>query len=111
MVGDVSPEVRRRGIYETVVFSTTLKMTGLFQPDFGLAGIEAERIDWENSRMAFGISDLQGVRSLTFVNTPAKDASTFESTEGVPDVFSLSAKLSGVQAGVKRNFAIELAVQ
>src|SRR5215207_8963888 len=30
--GDVIPEVRRRGIYETVVFSTKLNMTGYFQP-------------------------------------------------------------------------------
>ena len=109
--GDVTPEVRRRGIYETVVFSTTLRMAGAFQPDFALAGIEAERIDWDKARMAFGISDLHGVRSLVMVNPLETPESSFESSEGVPDVFPLSAKLAGVQTGAKRSFAVELALQ
>ena len=109
--GDVMPEVRRRGIYETVVFSTRISMTGYFQPDFAAAGIEAERIDWEKARMALGVSDLHGVRSVVLAKNSDIDEATFESGEGVPNAFPLVAKLSGVGAGVKRNFSLEIAVQ
>ena len=37
--GKVEPELRRRGIYDTVVYSTKLKLEGTFQPDFSAAGI------------------------------------------------------------------------
>jgi inner membrane protein involved in colicin E2 resistance len=41
--GAVEPEVRHRGIYDAVVYSTRLKFAGGFQPDFAAAGIESEK--------------------------------------------------------------------
>jgi inner membrane protein len=109
--GDVIPEVRRRGIYETVVFSTKLNMAGYFQPDFGIAGIEAERIDWEKARLVLGMSDLHGVRSVVLVKSSDVEESSIESSEGVPEAFPLSAKFAGVTSGSKRSFALEIALQ
>ena len=111
MNGEVVPEVRRRGIYDTVVFSTKLNLAGHFQPDFVAAGIEAERIDWEKARVALGTSDLHGVRSVVLVKTSEVEESGFGSSEGVPDPFPLSAKLGSVSAGSRRNFSIDISLQ
>ncbi|HTO03924.1 MAG TPA: cell envelope integrity protein CreD [Opitutus sp.] len=109
--GDVIPEVRRRGIYETVVFSTKLNMTGYFQPDFVVAGIEAERIDWGKARLGLGMSDLHGVRSVALLKLSDADESSFEANDGVPEAFPLSAELAKVGAGIRRDFALEISLQ
>jgi inner membrane protein len=109
--GDVTPEVRRRGIYETVVFSTKINLAGHFQPDFAAAGIESERIDWDKARMVLGVSDLHGVRSVVLAKSSDVEEASFETAEGVPNAFPLSAKLGGVSAGLRRDFSLEIAVQ
>ena len=109
--GEVLPEVRRRGIYETVVFSTKLTLRGHFQPDFVATGIEAERIDWAKARIGFGISDLHGVRSVALVKLGDADESSFETSDGVPDAFPLSAKFANVGAGIRRDFALQISLQ
>jgi inner membrane protein len=44
VAGTVEPELRHRGIYDAVVYSTKLNLTGWFQPDFAAANIAAEQI-------------------------------------------------------------------
>jgi inner membrane protein len=110
--GRVDPEVRRRGIYETVVYSSRLKMDAAFQPDFALAGIEAKRVDWDKARMLIGVSDLHGVRSITVPEAANRTGATFESTDRMPDAFlPLGAKVSGVVSGDRFQFAVEIALQ
>lgn len=109
--GNVVPELRRRGIYETVVYSTKLAMSGHFQPDFSAAGIEAERIDWEKAQLVLGTSDLHGVRSVALVKSSDAEEADFESSDGVSDTFQLAAKFAGVNTGVRRSFALEIALQ
>jgi len=69
--GTVEPELRHRGIYDTVVYSTKLKLAGFFKPDFFAAGIDADRIDWEKARVLFAVSDLHGIRSVGPINFAA----------------------------------------
>jgi inner membrane protein len=110
--GAVDPEVRHRGIYETVVYSTKLKLTGYFQPDFVAGGIEADRIDWDNARVLFGVSDLHGVRSVGPLKTGEGKESAFESAAAAADGFlPLAAKVAGVSAGTRLDFSFEAAVQ
>jgi inner membrane protein len=109
--GSVVPEVRRRGIYETVVYSTKLVMSGHFQPDFSAAAIEAERIDWDKAQLVIGTSDLHGVRSVALVKNSEGEEAAFQSSDRVPDTFPLTAKFPGVNAGAKRTFALEIALQ
>ena len=58
------PEIRHRGIYDTVVYTTRVKVSGVVQIDFAAAGIEANRVEWDKARMMVGVSDLHGVRSV-----------------------------------------------
>lgn len=110
--GNVEPEVRHRGIYDTVVFTTKLRLAGAFQPDFGAAGIGAERIDWEKARVLFGVSDLHGLRTVGPLRVGAKEAA-FESTGATLDeILPLAAKADGmIVAGGRLEFALDVVLQ
>ncbi len=110
--GNVDPEVRRRGIYEAVVYSTRLKLAGYFQPDFTAAGIAADRIDWDKAQVLFGVSDLRGIRAVTPLKMADEKTAPFESADnatagGLP----LATKVEGLTAGAKVDFNFEAALQ
>jgi inner membrane protein len=110
--GSVEPEVRHRGIYDAVVYSTKVKLAGSFQPDFAAAGIEADRIDWDKTRLFFGVSDLRGVRSVGPVTINGGAELPFDSADGVPATFlPLMAKIPNAAAGAKLDFVFEAALQ
>ncbi len=128
VTGVVEPEVRHRGIYDTVVYSTKLKLTGRFQPDFAVAGIGADQINWANTHVLFGVSDLRGIRSVspvTINSTTGLGAGpstalgagggkgfAFETARGIGgDGLSLAAKIDGVTVGMKLEFALEASLQ
>jgi inner membrane protein len=110
--GSVEPEVRHRGIYDAVVYSTKLRLAGCFQPDLAAAGIEAEHIDWPRARVLFGVSDLRGVRSVSPLQLASGKPSPFESADSTAGEFlPLVAKTEGVAAGARLEFAFEAALQ
>ena len=110
--GAVEPEMRHRGIYDTVVYSGQLSLTGSFLPDFSAAGIEAERIDWDKARVLFGVSDLHGVRSIGPCKTGEGKEVAFESSGGTADDFlPLAAKVPGVAAGARLDFSFGVGLQ
>jgi inner membrane protein len=61
--GDIDPSTRHRGIYDTVVYTTRLKLSGRFAaPDLKPLGIATETLQWNRAWLAFGLSDLRGTR-------------------------------------------------
>ncbi len=112
VTGAVEPEVRHRGIYDTVVYSTKLKLTGHFQPDFAVAHIGADQVNWANVHVLFGVSDLRGIRSVSPVMINGGKAFAFETAAGVGgEGLALAARIDGVTAGAKLEFTLEAAVQ
>lgn len=110
--GDITPDIRSRGIYDTVVYSAQLRLTGEFQPDFVAAGIEAERIDWEKAGVYIGVSDLRGVRNVGSLAVGDGRQFVFEPSEAATGSFlPLRAKVPGITGGSKLKFAVEMAVQ
>ena len=117
--GQVDPEVRHRGIYDTVVYSTKLKLEGYFQPDFGAAGIGVERIIWENAQVLFGVSDLRGIRGVspvainpsTGLGAGGGPAFPFEAADSQGAALPLAAKILGAAANAKLEFSFEAALQ
>jgi len=58
----LAPEERYRGIFRTVVYTATLKLSGAFAPlDLAALGIAAEDVHWDKAQLALGVSDLRGV--------------------------------------------------
>ncbi|HTJ77382.1 MAG TPA: cell envelope integrity protein CreD [Rariglobus sp.] len=126
--GAVDPETRHRGIYEAVVYTATLKLTGSFEADFAAAGIAADQVSWDKAEVLFGVSDLRGVRSVSPVTiTPATEPGAapaaglgaggprrfpFESADGAgSEGLSLAARTDGAITAGKFAFALEAVLQ
>lgn len=62
ITGLVNPESRNRGIFETVVYKSSLQIKSSFQkPDFKSLSVPDEMIEWKGAYMIFGITDLRGI--------------------------------------------------
>lgn len=111
VAGTAIPEIRHRGIYPSVVYSTSARFTGRFRPDFAAAGIEASRVDWQKTRVYFGVPDLRGVRSVGPVKLATNEA-PFEPSDGSAGaLFPLVAKVAEAAPGGPLEFALDLEVQ
>ncbi|OFX88062.1 MAG: hypothetical protein A2W99_11075 [Bacteroidetes bacterium GWF2_33_16] len=71
--GKLIPEIRNRGIYEVVVYSSLLNFNGVFiKPDFGEWKIKDSDILWEDASISIGIPDMRGIKDalkIKFGNT------------------------------------------
>jgi inner membrane protein len=66
--GQLEPVKRHRGIYETVVYTTHLKLSGRFAPpDLAALGVAADGLAWDRAYLALGVDDLRGARSALTV--------------------------------------------
>jgi inner membrane protein len=62
IIGNVKPQVLHRGIFDAVVYESSLKITSIFtQPDFKSLQIPNDNVQWKDAYMVFGISDLRGI--------------------------------------------------
>ncbi len=62
--GDLAPEIRRRSIYDAVLFQSNLTISGSFkQPDFRLLNIDPKRVLWDQAKLSVGISGMAGIKS------------------------------------------------
>jgi inner membrane protein len=60
--GDVLPEIRSRGIFDAVVYGSSLNINSVFkQPDFKALNIPENLVLWSEAYLAFGITDLRGI--------------------------------------------------
>lgn len=59
----ITPEIRYRGIYEAVLYNTTLSINGSFpQPPIDELRISPENIVWDGAYIAIGITDMRGIK-------------------------------------------------
>lgn len=60
----ISGEYRHRGIYESLVYTAELSLTGNFKrPEIEKLDEQIKRIDWEKARLVIGISDTRAIVS------------------------------------------------
>jgi inner membrane protein len=61
--GELKPELRRRGIFETVLYIADLKVSGRFTaPDFKSLGIGDAQVHWNDAVLSVGVPDPRGIR-------------------------------------------------
>jgi inner membrane protein len=61
--GDLKPELRKRGIFETVLYVADLKVKGSFAvSDLRSLGIDPAAVRWNDAFLSVGISDPRGIR-------------------------------------------------
>lgn len=69
ITGTVEPEIRYRGIYQTILYSADLTISGSFpEADFSRWSINEEDIRWQEAFIAFGITDMRGIKDEVHIN-------------------------------------------
>ncbi len=59
---EVKPQVRSRGIFDAVVYSSEINFSGKFaRPNIKNLGIKEEEADWSKAFVSVGISDTRGI--------------------------------------------------
>ena len=67
--GALAPELRSRGIYGAVVYSTKLDLAGTFhRPTAAELGVAADQILWDQAYLAVAVSDLRGTGNQVIVD-------------------------------------------
>ncbi|HSZ72100.1 MAG TPA: cell envelope integrity protein CreD, partial [Cytophagaceae bacterium] len=63
ITGEISPDIRYRGIYEVIVYNSKINLTGSFPaPDFEEWKIDPANIIWEDAFLSLGLSDLRSIQ-------------------------------------------------
>lgn len=67
--GTVVAETRRRGIFDVVVYRSSLRVTGNFvRPDLDWIRPAPERVDWDGALLQVGVTDPRGLARRTALN-------------------------------------------
>ena len=72
----IKPELRKRSIYEAVVYDATAKGAARFAipADFGRYGVELAALDWARAELRFGLSDPRGLGTNPRVRVDGRPA-------------------------------------
>lgn len=85
--GEINPEERKRTIFKTLVYQSTMNIKGKFaQPDYEILNLKEEQIKWQDAFFIIGITDLKGIKNKI--------------------EFNVNGKAYAVQPGIKNNNVI-----
>lgn len=69
VTGKVDTQVRYRSIYEAILYTAHLDVSGVFTvPDFGASEIDPALVLWDKAFFSLGISDMRGIRETVQVD-------------------------------------------
>ncbi len=73
IIGNLTPEVRHRGIYKAVLYNTKLTIKGSFaKPVADFVGVAPEKVLWKGATINMGISDLKGIKKTVVISVNGK---------------------------------------
>jgi len=88
--GSVTPKTLHRGIYDAVVYTGSLEMSGRFSsPDFAELGIVDNDVQWEKALVTMAVSDLRGTGKVLTMKIGDETVT-----------FAPGCRLSGYKSGV-----------
>lgn len=114
--GEIIPEKRYRGIYEVVVYTSTINFEGVFSEiTFKDLNIPQEQILYKNAFISLGISDLRGIKGQ-IVLKENKNSQLFEPgtitnnifNSGINTPIGLNIKPKGEKSDFKFSFNLRL---
>jgi inner membrane protein len=74
--GEVVSETLHRGMYETVVYNTHLKISGNFKAEIAKLGIQSDQLLLAQARLTFSISDLKGLKTNPVIHLGGSSTQT-----------------------------------
>ena len=73
--GTLTTQIRRRGIFDVIVYHTELKVSGRFaRPDMSWVRPLPESIEWQNATITVGVSDPRGLTRKATLQFAGHDA-------------------------------------
>lgn len=61
--GELSPQLRNRGIFDVPVYEARLRAEGWFEaPAVAAVGVSPESVTWERAALTIGVGDLRGIQ-------------------------------------------------
>jgi len=109
--GKLISDIRKRSIYEVIVYSSDLNISGTFEKtDFSIWKIPDDRILYDETIISFGISDMRGINEEIIFKINGTDFAA------VPGVQSRDVINSGVSALIgkldneKNDFSVRLSL-
>jgi inner membrane protein len=106
--GTIKPEIRYRGIYQSVLYESALKVTGYFliPPENFLKGYN---IHFNDAYYTAGVTDNRGLKGRVVLKT---GSGTFEAEPGVRDndlfVSGVSFEAQGIDPGTRIDFDMDI---
>ncbi|MBE1237617.1 cell envelope integrity protein CreD [Phaeovibrio sulfidiphilus] len=84
---DLNPQIRKRGIYDYVVYTTPITISGTFRvPEPSAFGEELSRILWDKAWLALGVTDLKAITSVAPLAWNGKPAAPYSPGTRVDDL-------------------------
>ena len=111
--GVINPEIRKRGIYEVVVYSAVFEINGFFpKPDITQLDISEKDVKYDDVTMSLGITDMRGIFQEIELSLNGRDA-VFEPGLKNKDLFSqgVNSRIRIDDAIDKYSFDIRLSVK
>jgi inner membrane protein len=109
--GDISPEVRYRGIYEVIVYNSKVSLKGIFStPSFEEWKIQENNILWGDAFVSIGLSDLRSIQENISINWNGKQYffnPGVESNDVIQNGISTRLPLTNFDS-TKNNFSLNL---
>jgi len=107
--GVIIPEIRYRGIYQTVVYNTVLELSGNFSSiDLHGLGVPAEDFVLEDALLSVGITDMNGIKEFVTIQLENHE---YLADPGIPadDVLASGISISpDLESGRVYDFKIKL---
>ncbi len=104
ITGEVTPEIRYRGMYEAVLYNARLTLSGLFPaPDFRALGISPRDVRWDRAFVSVGIPDMKGLKDNVTIRLNKTDGMM---NPGVPSSDVLSSGIHAPAVGAARDAAL-----
>lgn len=105
----VMPEIRKRGIYQVVVYRSKASLTGtLTMPPARDLGIDSSLVDWNKARWIFALPDPKGIETAE-LHVNEQDLSLV-SGEIPNNQRGISAKMDGLKQDMSLSFDLQLDV-
>jgi len=111
--GSIEPQKLRRGIYEVVVYSSKLNITGTFSPLNLPKEATVKQVHWDKAFLTVGISDLRGIKNNIIVkwgnqNLKVNPGSKISETIYSGVTIALPETASMQNEGMDFNFTLDL---
>lgn len=111
ITGDLTSEVRSRGIYDVSLFRGGLNLSGKFNANAWDLGVNPDALDWENATISLAISDQKGITENATLAFNGKSSQMKPSTNIKSLTRGLHLPVSANPNGQDNYYSIDLNLQ